>query len=450
MRANPDPVLAGNGTRVGQVLDARQQPPVENDDYVVENEPGGMDDVDVWLMSTVAMIPMAGVLSHVLTYYWTYESTGTALWALGAGPATVVVLVFVLYQLYKAVHFNEAKHASVDTYNDLCVRMHHATSITTGFDVRGETVDAARATIDHFGHAFKVFRKKKGLHWVLGKGYVDLLRTVHRCEEAVIMFEPIDMVISEGKKDLYRLAGSTIPHRDELVDQVRKALTLIDPLASSYTKPAACEDPKPDITQQMQARQVLRDVRFAVNDFRDGAKQRLVEARNKLVARMFLTALSTSVLVIFIITAAPPAYVVLAGAVLYAVGAIVGLFARLYADQGESVMDDYGISHVRLFQTFLVSGLAGVAGVYLTVMVPMVLQNEIPKPQSAVSTPAVERTLPSVLSLYDLEQNRAGIVFAALFGLAPGLLVSRLSEGVEQYKKDLRSSETVQVGARPT
>jgi hypothetical protein len=416
-----------------------------DDRFLKADEPGGMDDVDVWLMSTVAMIPMAAVLAHVTTYYLTNSRE----WAFAAGPLTALVLVCLLFVVYIKVHFNEAEHASVDMYNDLCARMHYVASVDPSAEVQTEAARAAQDRVRDYGLAFRIFRKKKGLHWALGKGYLDLLRTVHRCEEALITYEPLGMVISEGKRDLYRCIGSTIPQRDQLMLQIQRALLTIDPAADTYLpKPAATtrDEPKTARIDQGQARQLLRDVRLAVNEFRDGTKQRLIEARNNLVARMFLTALTTAVLVLFIITAGPPPHLVLAGAVLYGVGATVGLFGRLYADRSESFVGDYGITHVRLFQTFLVSGLAGVAGVYMTVMLPLVLSNQIPKPQVDGTPSAVVRELPRVQDLYDIQNNQASIVFAALFGLAPGLLVTRLSQGVEQYKKDLTSSDSVAPG----
>jgi hypothetical protein len=279
------------------------------------------------------------------------------------------------------------------------------------------------------------------------------------------MYEPLDTVISEGKKDLGRLIGSTIPRRDEHLQQIRAALLVIDPDAAWYLatpaqtaaatglavgnhkQPANVESRPTTPAQQQQARQLLRDVRCAINEFRDGTKLRLTEARNNLVARMFLTALATSVLMIFVVLAQPPRYAVLAGAVLYAVGATVGLFARLYADRTNSFLGDYGISHVRLFQTFLVSGLAAVAGVYIAVALPIVLGNQIPKPPE---TTGVVVSLPAVEDLYDIRNNPASIAFAALFGLTPGLLISRLSEGVDKYRQDLVRSESGPSPPEPT
>lgn len=436
---------------------------LDDAEFLVKSEPGGMDDVDVWLMSTVAMIPMAAVLVHVVVYYAvdSVDLGRAAAASLILGPTTAVVLVGFLYWLYQRTQFNEAKHASVDMYNDLCVRMDHVASVTRA--TRGatptadEAVAAARERVARCGYAFLLFREKRGLHWVLGKGYLDLLRLVHRCEEAVFMYAPLDTVISEGKRDLGRLTGSTIPRRDDLLQQIRAALLAVDPDATWYLataaqaaaatslaggshKVSAAAEPRVATpAQHVQARQLLRDVRIAVNEFRDAAKLRLVEARNNLVARMFLTALATSVLMIFIVLAQPPGYAVLAGAVLYSIGATVGLFARLYADRSNSFLGDYGISHVRLFQTFLVSGVAAVAGVYIAVVLPIVLGNQVPK---SPETTSVTQTLPSVENLYDIRYNPASIAFAALFGLTPGLLISRLSEGVDKYRQDLVRSES--------
>jgi hypothetical protein len=99
-----------------------------------------------------------------------------------------------------------------------------------------------------------------------------------------------------------------------------------------------------------------------------------------------------------------------------------------------------------LFQTYLVSGLAAVAGVYIIVVLPTVLGNQIPKPGVTGAT-TVE--LPSVESLYDIARNPTSIAFAMLFGLAPGLLITRLSEGVDKYRQDLIRSEAGSTPAEP-
>jgi len=190
---------------------------------------------------------------------------------------------------------------------------------------------------------------------------------------------------------------------------------------------------------------MLRDVRFAVNEFRDASRARLVEARNNLVARLFLTALTTSLLVLFIVAEADQqdrSDAVMDGAVLYAVGATVGLLSRLYADLSrEKVGGDYGYSHVRLFQTFLVSGLAGVAGVYIGVVLP-ILGNQLPSP----STPP-HADIPSLAAIFDLQTFPAAVLYAAVFGLAPGLVFDRLWGAVDRYRDNLQSSEAAPVSA---
>jgi hypothetical protein len=43
--------------------------------------------------------------------------------------------------------------------------------------------------------------------------------------------------------------------------------------------------------------------------------------------------------------------------------------------------------------------------------------------------------------VYNVDRFPFSIILAMFFGLTPGLLISRLSQGIEGYKQDLRSSE---------
>jgi hypothetical protein len=187
---------------------------------------------------------------------------------------------------------------------------------------------------------------------------------------------------------------------------------------------------------------------------------------------------------VFVVLARPPVATFLTSAILYAIGATVGLFSRLYADlRDDSFGSDYAISYVRLFQAFLLSGLAALAGVYIAVALPAVLDNPalqlgtssavVPTatvtvetrvsltPVFATPTGAVTgtvpltstlgvnapsgvtsaRRVPSLGEVYSFEGYPFSIILAMIFGVTPGLLVSRLSQGIERYKTDLQSSE---------
>jgi hypothetical protein len=412
------------------------------------------------------MAPITAAIVTIARYTTDPDRTAVGINSLLAGLAGGFIMFLVLYAVYRLLGFNEAKHASVDTYNELCVRMHVAASIAQRTD-RGEeplreaALDA-RACILEYGKAFNYARNKKGLHWVLGKGFLDLARIVHRAEEALLMCEPPDLLIDEALRDQSRLTGSTIAQRDVLLNRIRRALIEVSPNTAGYlselpppthqvsgassaktadglthTGNQSTRAPSVPLSDALLARTILRDTRFTINDFRDTAKARLVDARNELLARMFLTGLATAVLLVFIIIGHPPSDALLSGAILYAVGATVGLFSRLYVDLGkEGFANDYGISYVRLFQTFMVSGLAAVAGVYIAVALPITLNNSFLQQNNAKMV-----NIPPLIKVYSITGFPYCILLAAIFGLTPGLLISRLSQGVEQYTHDLRSSE---------
>jgi hypothetical protein len=51
--------------------------------------------------------------------------------------------------------------------------------------------------------------------------------------------------------------------------------------------------------------------------------------------------------------------------------------------------------------------------------------------------------LPSLIDIFDLDKKPFGLVLAAIFGLSPTALLSRLQQEAEKYKADLKSSGTV-------
>jgi hypothetical protein len=56
--------------------------------------------------------------------------------------------------------------------------------------------------------------------------------------------------------------------------------------------------------------------------------------------------------------------------------------------------------------------------------------------------------LPSLNLIFDLAKNPAGIVFAAVFGFSPALLVSRIDSLVATYKSAIKSTETYESRGR--
>jgi hypothetical protein len=166
------------------------------------------------------------------------------------------------------------------------------------------------------------------------------------------------------------------------------------------------------------ARTVLRDIRYDINRYRDGRWDGLVHARNRLMKTVVAFGLTMLLLLGFAIVAGTDPKTVGEVAVLYGVGAITGLFNRLYLDaQTNLAVEDYGLTSGRLIYTPLISGLASIGGLVVTAA-------------------AIKVTVPPTFDL--TVQN---YIVAALFGLTPGLLISRLQRQVEQHKQDLVSSD---------
>jgi hypothetical protein len=154
---------------------------------------------------------------------------------------------------------------------------------------------------------------------------------------------------------------------------------------------------------------------------------------------MLAVGITTYLLLSLALVAGVPVTYVQAVAVFYLVGAIVGLFNRLRIEAGQSsAVEDFGLSQARLVVTPLVSGLAAVAGVYLIAAFPTLL----PTGGTPVAAPALK-------TVFDLTTSPLGLVYAAIFGLAPGTLTSRLASASARLERDLQSTEAAATGAAP-
>jgi hypothetical protein len=171
----------------------------------------------------------------------------------------------------------------------------------------------------------------------------------------------------------------------------------------------------------------------------------------------------------------------LAGWAYFLIGAVAGLFLRLYLASREiQVSDDYGLEAARLYQTPLLSGIAAVIGVVLMASIAgsslgIVLT---PEPSATTPTPATsaspsltesETAEPSVSAApdpgassvpqetvpasaedqattetlgraFDLGSYPLGVVIAIAFGLTPNLVLRRLGVSVTNAKRDLIST----------
>ncbi len=121
-----------------------------------------------------------------------------------------------------------------------------------------------------------------------------------------------------------------------------------------------------------------------------------------------------------------------AGATFFLVGAIVGLFNRLYIESStSSAVEDYGLSNARLFHTPGFSGLAAVGGVVFTALLSV----------TANPTTSLEQLGMGLIDIFNIETYPFRLVIAAIFGLTPNLLLNRLAEQSNRLENDLQSTQ---------
>jgi hypothetical protein len=274
-----------------------------------------------------------------------------------------------------------------------------------------------------------------GLEWVSAMGYVSLWRRIDRADEALIELEPIEMVVAEALHDQLRLTRSEIK-RDELMVALVGAVKVID--NSSYQRyfthgaeaqpsdsSTSTNDGPPDVAT---ARAVLREVRHAVNGYFEDKSESIVRARNRLWRAILLTATTTFLLVGLAVLMNVQKEQLLAASVFFLVAAIVGTFNRLRLQaKADSAVEDFNLFEARLVHTPLISGLAGVAGVFLI----------------AVAPAATSQSLTDVhlSGIFDLDRNLLGIVVAAAFGLAPDRIIGSLHDQTERLKSQLKAGQ---------
>ena len=425
------------------------------------------------LVVTSLMLPgIAGTITMILfligggesagasRYAW-LNATGTRSWIFGTLIAIVAWMALaVLFRRYAYVD-----RANPSEYEKL---LQGYETLRTRLDVEraaaaGPAAAVAQVHLDEVGHALGVLEPHEGpgWRWAAAIGYVGMHERLHRAEEALLALDDPAEIRAEIAFDISRLTGSRIADSRDLVKRLEG---MADALKSGG-----------DAALGADVRAGLRRIRQTVNEFRDSRRAGLVRARNNLFGTVLFTAMNAYVLlgIAMIMGAGRPQ--ILAATVFYLVGACVGLFRQLAAAGSADTHseEDYGLATARLIHTPLFSGLAGVGGVVLTLIALAVT----PRPATPSSTPAgttptvetisstattetttmptattsnatisddtTSNEVPSLEQIFSLE-NPTAVVIAAIFGLTPGLLMSRLHSNAEKFKVDLRSTEAAE------
>jgi hypothetical protein len=197
--------------------------------------------------------------------------------------------------------------------------------------------------------------------------------------------------------------------------------------------------------KEQEARSTIRQVRSSLHKFTNERWDALVRARNQLLGTALLASIITYILVVLGILAG---IVPIAGVIpvpestleqiiiFYLLGAIVGLFSRLLdesnaKDSDIAHKDDYGLTAARILVTPLLSGLAALVGVLLTAMLSITLTTTV----SHVTT-----SFPPLRSIYNFNIYPQNLVFAAVFGYLPSLVIGILKQQTNKIQSEIHSS----------
>ena len=345
-------------------------------------------------------------------------------------------------------------------------KMKKATGMTTNDRCSESALREAYTAYDDIWRNLFYGSGSSGLKWVLGMGYVNTWELIHRSEEALIEVVPIQTIIREAMDDQEAIENSAINNSDDLLEKLIQSVKDLDPGASPYFKehqpdknyqelqqelkeqravletlikeynsshpdhqiPSLDNNVAPTPEVERRARGALREVRQVLNTYREGLWEGLVRARNHLLTSITLTGIATFILLCIPLlldtslksNKAP----ILAATAFYLVGAVAGLFGRFYSESiSEHANDDYGLFTARLIAVPLLSGLAGIGGVLITVLLP-VLSGQTP---------------PSLDKIFTL--NTEYLFSAAVFGFTPNLLIQSFQQRAQKFQSELESSK---------
>jgi hypothetical protein len=298
--------------------------------------------------------------------------------------------------------------------------------------------------ITRWNSAVAMLMDETGPQWVSGEGYVTVSRSLAEVEAAGMDDASAARLLDDARLDKMRLTGSSVDNRDALLADLNEAIKTLAagaaapaPPAVPATAPAA----SPTSTgvagsaavDMAAARSTVKQVRSAINDYRDSSRESLANLRRKTLDAVALAGALGYLLVIAGSANGSSAQKVqvASGAALFLVAAIVGVVAALNSMTAlTKADDDFGLAGARLIATAVLSGLAGVAGVllvYLSGTAGALVQAPAHAPQT-------------LDKLFDVGTLPVTLVVAAVFGATPSLLITSLAKLGDRYATNLTST----------
>ena len=213
----------------------------------------------------------------------------------------------------------------------------------------------------------------QGIRWVVGTGYIEATRALHRTEEALIEIEEMNAVIGDALHDDLSLENSTIRDHDHLRDLIRVAVRALDDNTASLLFPDARAGVTPMSAPLKDLSRGRSSARSASRSTTSGTRRRPASLLpgSTCCGRSCSWRLAFYLLVGLAVLDGISKDELVAASVFFLVGAVVGLFNRLRIEGGRPTgVSDFGLFQARLLHTPIVSGLAAVAGVLIVAVSP--------------------------------------------------------------------------------
>src|SRR6266567_3393950 len=459
----------------------------------------GMKAYCASLLTVGVMMPVIAslVAAGVYLFHTSFDSATPTILNAGALSALVISSLFTgALWLVVAIPFSflyTARNANPRNYSLLSSRLHQLqVSLGLGDDVdvtseefnaimkaAGFDKESDRHTRSVMQEAYvccmDTSRKLKsyptGLIWSAGMGYNIAWALLHHAEEAMIEVTDIDTAIRGAKHDFLAIQGSQIENKEGLLADVIRAVVVLKlqpkeaedylkehqpgkiPVtlsqltklihrssASPLTDAAAekgVEIAHARTKAETAARITLREVRSTLNNFRDRRWEGFVRQRSRLLRAIAVTGIATYVSICFVLASGPPPDFILAATLFYIVGAIAGLFVRFFHESRDgTTVDDFGLTTIRLLAIPLLSGLAGMWGALLVILLPdLAFQFS-----SQISTAALQSSIAKGLNDIQYLLSPQFLLAAAVFGATHNLVIQGLQRRAEEYASELKSS----------